>query len=248
MIEKNWQDIAAEIYSENLDLNSGQIHRELIARIGSVSRAPSLSAVQKWRQKNKPKAPELRELDSPWHLGLLENETLPVDMKRWFTAEAINVIEDVCKHIDTLNKAFNKASESCGMLRDEIYLTVGEAKWLSRIYKTAIENMPKKMKKGLNPVQTYLIRWSAAYVVHEKLCILSGTAPDTRDLDRALRKGANPVVSGDRYAILDYKNNTFLTDPQTHLKMIEQKEDGEKRTFTIPEILSHSVLKKDGEQ
>lgn len=206
---------------------------------------PGLRAVQARLPKIKENynSKEFQDLASPWHIGVLENNILPAEDLGCFTPEALMYIQSVYKHVDSIQNVMNKAAEQFNQPVHELSLSIIEAKWIARIYKTAIEHMPEKLKKkkGLYPVEVYLLRWASVYVAHEKICKLSGTDVDTRDLDKMLRQGANPVVIGERYAIFDDDIRGCIVDPKT---LQELKDNQDAGIETKADIISYLINKR----
>lgn len=172
-LAKHWKDIAAEIYGKHREWNSGQIHRELIDRLGE-GRAPGLNAVQKWRQVQKPEMEKIiaSGVDTPWHVGLLRNTKQNSDYG--FTPEALEYIHLVKEY----DRKYNQE-----------VLTIRKAIWVNILYsayKIEIDTaMQKKKQKDLHRWAGQLSTIAWLYAEHEIRSNVLGIPLDTTELDYA---------------------------------------------------------------
>jgi len=186
--------------------NDKQVNLEVVERL------PGISRIQKFIKKDlKPNEdkPEIQNLEKPWHLGRLEQYPLP--------PEAIPYIILV-QHV-------------AGQYPELVTITIRQAQWIARFYGIFGDYQRLKDKDKLE-VAGGLYELAKAYADHEIICYLSGTPPDTSELDKDLREGripkvSIPIVVGYQHVILN-RDFTFKVDSKTAKQIENSQKEGEK--------------------
>ena len=158
-------------YLDNLKkqgLANGDIAREL--NRADKKLFPGVDSIRRYLQDLNPELKKPKEIDKPWHLGLLGKGLLE---KYDMSPEAITYILRVQ----------NWASKRTGIHP----VTIREAKWISRLY-DVIENNKNRWHK---PLERALWKAATIYAAYEMIYEISntGTEVDTRDIDKHLLKG-----------------------------------------------------------
>lgn len=172
-VDKNWKDVAASIYIQHPDWNSGQIHRELISKLGE-SAPTHINTVQKWRNTAKPRMDAIQEsgLDGPFHVGLFRNSSYG------FTPESLPYIFMV---------------RQCEREFHNEVLSIRQAQWVNRLYAYYAYDINKAREKGkqkdFENLVKYLATISDQYAQEEILSDLLGVDIDTKRLDLAWEYG-----------------------------------------------------------
>lgn len=171
------------------------------------NKLPGLSAIQKFLKPVNAKLDEPSPLDTPWHLGTLKENPLPVEV----ISNVLAIKDWGEKHPDIFGNPHKP-------------LTIRQAIWASRlhsVYKLLLAGKTKGMNKKMD-VDKWLWEWSDAYAQYERICELSGTPPNTTALDRGLWSGGTPIAMGNAVDILNLTDSTITTAIEY------SKKDGEK--------------------
>lgn len=204
---KDTKTLVRDIFAEHPDWNARQIYDRYLILIGDPNKAVTLNAIQKHVEDLKEIAhtKEFQDLESPWHIGLMEQYKIPPD--------AIPNILIVQNYLDK---------------HPEYALTVRQVIWISRLSSLA-SLAGGYARKDTFKMADKLWRWARTYAEYEIIWQLSGkTLPaDTTELDRSLRKDDVPRVVTLKQ---DGSKRILTISKDRHVSMIPpwNEKDGEK--------------------
>ena len=180
-IAKNWKMKTLKIYREHKDWNATEVRGLLISWLGE-NRTPGKSSIQKEWARLIEKYGEIKDMDLPWNMGLMDKQAIPPE-----------AVPDILTVQDWSEK---EHPEVLGFIKDEP-ITIRQSIWIVRL--RGVANLLRDSKaKGMNKnldISSWLWQWSNAYAQYEIIWRLSshGQPLDTMRLDKAMWSGAWPV-------------------------------------------------------
>ncbi len=173
-------------------------------KINAQIKLPGINSIQRYiREELKPNESKPQYLDQPWSLGLMAEKKLEYRIP----PEAVPYVLVVQSWAENYpDDVFKKPHAP---------LTIRQALWVARLYGTITPKAMEKAQKNVRmrySIGHYLYQWSEAYATRERICKMTRTPFDTKNLDRLLGTMGEPITGNKTTVIFFREGMSFEID------------------------------------